>query len=364
MADFGGAKQAYVVRDVELQDTKALFTLYRQIEPDDPITPEAFERWWRWLYVDNPAAGQLTLGAFTPDGRAVAHVALLPFDYVVDRSIHPAGFPCQLMVAPALRQTLLYPTLVTRLLRGYRERGFDFCYAIVTRARVLKANVALGFKQGGTFPVYVRPYRLQNLLQQRIDSHARLLSPISAAIERLLRLRPPLRRAPGLETVEVGRFPPEAERVLADVSRCFKVTALRSVAIANWRFAGNTDRLYRIILARRAGELVGYAVVRCMAMKTLDTLALVDIGYDPYDLPTADALLHAVHRMAIEERVDVVATVLNPKSPYRSVLRRWGFIPTPESFTLITHEPRTGSTNLHERPFDEWHITWFDHDFV
>ncbi len=364
MADFGAGRKGSLVRRAEAADTGAIFDLYRRIEPEDPIDAEGYDMWWRWLHAANPVGTGYALGAFAADGRNVGHAALLPFRFVVDGEVLTAGFPCQFMVDEALRRSLVYPTLVSRLLKEYSENGFNFCYATVTRPRVLEANVAMGFRRGATFPIYARPYRCARIVAERFRAAAPLGRALAVPGDRLLRLGWPFGRDRAVSVEEVAHFPDGAEPFLTAMRPRFPLAALRTAPILNWRFTRNARRGYRILLATRDGRPVGYAVTRRMPMKVFDTLALVDLLYDPDEPAVGNALLGAVHRMAVASGVDLATTMAAPHNPYLGTLRRWGFLRTPEGFTLITHEPKGGRLGLGDRPFADWHLTWFDHDFV
>lgn len=363
MAEFATRQRALAMRDVEVGDLPAVYRLYRSVEPEDRITQEAFERWWRWLYLDNPTRSGFALGSFSPSGENLGHVALSPFSFTVDGEPVTVGFSGQLMVAESQRQTLLYPTLIKQLLKTYPQHGCEFCYSEVTRPRVLAANAALGFHKGGVLGVYARPYRLDKLFRSKLGPMTWLAKPAILAGEMLCRFGSPFSGG-GIAVLQVPAFPPEAEPFLDAVRGQFKLAALRSVGVLNWRFTGNADRKYRILLARDAGVPVGYAVLRRMPMKSFDALAIVDLLFDLRRPAVGHALLRQVHEIARAEGVDLSVIMMSNESSYLPFLRKWGFLATPEKFTLIFHEPKNGRYGLQNRPFSDWHVTWFDHDFV
>ena len=72
----------------------------------------------------------------------------------------------------------------------------------------------------------------------------------------------------------------------------------------------------------------------------------------------------AVHLQALEEKVDLASIVINPSSSIFKYLVRFGFLKTPESFTVVVNEPKRKDFEFNEKNFCNWHITWFDNDFV
>ena len=99
-------------------------------------------------------------------------------------------------------------------------------------------------------------------------------------------------------------------------------------------------------------------------MKNLTSLAIVDVMFGEDDRATATALINHALGEARRESADVCACMLNELSPYYPTLKRHGFLRTPETFTLILHEPPASPHRLSEAPPADWHLTWFDHDFV
>jgi hypothetical protein len=361
MAEFSARGHAF--RNVVTADLPAVYDLYRAIEPQDDIDAAGFARWWRWLYADNPRQLSVVLGSFDAKGENIGHLALLPIDFLVDGEPVLACSACQLMVAETQRRTLLYPSLVKAFFEAYPAHGCEFCYAEVTRPRVLAANVALGFRKITRLPVYARPYRFSKLAHRQFGRYAAMLQPAFWLGQLAARLGLPfagrqcvVAQAPGI--------PEDFAPFLQAVSGQFKLAAMRTAPILNWRFAGNPDRGYRIFVAREENRPAGYIVLRRMAMREFETLAVVDLLFDLERPDVGHALLRCVHRLAISEGVDIAVAMLSEHSPFRRILRLWGFVESPEQFTLVLHEPRNGRLKLAARPPQDWHVTWFDHDFV
>ena len=110
--------------------------------------------------------------------------------------------------------------------------------------------------------------------------------------------------------------------------------------------------------------MLGYVVLRFMRMFEFDVLAIVDILYPSERRDVGSALLSKIHDLALKTRADMAVCLLNPHSPFLPVLKRQGFLKTPEGFSLIVHEPEDGGVQFKPGSFKQWHPTWFDHDYV
>ncbi len=357
---------AFAVREARETDVDGIAQLSFTDEPAGDHDVEAFRRCWKWLHGENPCKQGKVLVGVDADERVVGYYAIVPFHFRRDgQPFASGGFVCRLLVAEALRNQLLFPQLELKLLKGYPAWGMDFAYGLINRPLVLKAHLYFKFKEIIALPVLARPVKLQNVVNRVVQNKLlrmplRALAPIGNAV--LSKLRWPSDRR--VEVQRVDHFPQELAKPLNRLTRQFPIAAARTVESLNWRFAQLKDRGYKIFLARSNGALSGYVVTRKMPMKEFTSHAIVDILFAPDDKATGNALVNTALDEARAESADVCACLLNPQGQYYRFFRNRGFFRTPESFTLIVHEP----PNCRHRPTEirpaDWHLTWFDHDFV
>jgi hypothetical protein len=363
--DFNDRTAEYQIRDAEEADIPGIVRLHFEIEPDDNAGPQEYETAWRWLHDLNPYSTKKVLVGIDQAGQVVAHTAMFPLRFQAKDRVVLGGFPDQLMVAENLRQTLLFPNLETKFLREYRSVGVDFLYGLVNRGRVLRAHLALGYHQLGIFQVYARPYRLTKLVQPYLPGKTlrAVTQPVLAALQPVLRLSGHWRPT-HLKIFKVDKFGPEIDSLAPEACQHFSYYALRDAHILNWRFAQFPNRQYLIYVVREQVQSVGYIVLRRMNMMGFDVLAIVDILFQPDRADVGRALLNTVHEEALRLRVDMSACLLNPGSALLPALKAYGYLKTPEVFTLIVHEPKRSPLQFSEDQFTGWHVTWFDHDYV
>ena len=101
-----------------------------------------------------------------------------------------------------------------------------------------------------------------------------------------------------------------------------------------------------------------------MEMKRFDVLAIVDIFFSPDRSDAGKALLDAIHRIAVQLKVEMTTCMLNQHGPLCQILKNCGYFKTPETFSLFVHEPKGTDAHFSEDTFDKWHVTWFDNDSV
>jgi len=338
--------------------------LFFEVEKENNIDKKEFPSWWNWLYKNNPHSIQKVLIGVDTEDTVVAHMAMVPFKFVKNGKFFMGGLICQLMVAEEFRKELLFMQMELRILKEYKDAGIDFAYGLLNRPNVLKAHLALGFRQLGILPVYARPYKLDSVASYFIKNKLmnRMIKPIIFMLHPILRLR----WHPGskIEINKIELFDSDIDVFCRTIQRHFSCCALRNSEILNWRFTQLSERKYQIFIARDEGTIVGYVVLRRMKMKQICTMAIVDIFFSPDRFDVGKALLNTVHKKSVKSKVEMSACLLNPHNPLLPVLKKFGFLKTPESFSLIAHEPNDSLVSPEECSFDKWHITWFDHDLV
>lgn len=329
------------------------------------LSGENFPMMLTWLYVDSPPNIRLQFVA-EHDERVVAHYGAAPILYKLFGETCVAGFASNLVIDREHRAGMLFMSLQSHLQRESSRRGFCFVYGLITRPNVLEPHLRMGWKRIGKVPVYAKPFNFVAVSTPFIANRwlrGLAHAPLRCA-EVVWRLRW-LPRPSNVLVTEAASFEADSEPFLATFTAGREITAVRSCEILNWRFASYPERGYRIFIAREDGRVVGYVVTRCMTLKHLRALVLVDIAFDPARPEVGTALLRCCDQEAMRLRIDVVATISNPSSPFIRHLRKFGFLKTPESFTLVVHGPKDSKApGLTEAQFSDWHVTWFDHDYV
>lgn len=161
--------------------------------------------------------------------------------------------------------------------------------------------------------------------------------------------------APDLAT-EVG---PDLPRLCAG----YEWIATRTPEVLTWRFGHAAPHHYDAYVAREAGAVTGYVVVRAgyrrqgiRAGVIADVLAAAD------DPATYRALTQcAVKHFADREEVAVVVCRASHPALLRA-LRSEGFFITPREHSLMFHTTRPDLCSVPVSPAGRWHLTFGDSD--
>lgn len=355
--------QGIEIRPYQDGDLESVAALQRFVDPDLRCPPKVFADLWKWMYADNPLGPLTVVVAENAAGEILGHEGIMPFVLRVDGSVETGGITCNLIVADTLRDSLLFPRLVKALLKASTRAGFAFGYG-PTRPKMLKSMVALGYRDLGPLPVYIRPYNFGKILERYGPSKI-LATVLAPALELLRYLAVRTRRPRARERViRVHKFE-SADRTFFEKSCAqFQVHAVRSPEIANWRFFQPPHREYQVYAAIQRDEMVGYIALRRMSMLGFDSLAIVDILWKLDDNRVLESLLRKAHDQAAESGVAFAACMVSPESPLVTHLKRAGFVRAPEGFNMIVHEPKGTTSKFTSDVLSRWYVTWFDHDYV
>jgi len=353
----------YTIREADQNDISGITRLRHSVKEFRAIETEEYISFWNSQIYNNPYSIRHVCVGIDGKNEIVAHLAMVPYMFLIDGAPLLGGSLCELMVHEDFRKELLFPRLEMKILSGYKDLGIDFSFGIANRSKVKNAHLSFGYTEFGDLSVYATPYRLAGIARHFIKSDILnvIMMPGLYIVEKILRLKRSSGKK-GLYATEIDSFDSSIDEFLVEVQKHFPYSALRNSAILNWRFASSPIVNYQILVIKEKGEIVGYVVLRSVEMKGFHVLAIVDILFSPYRIDVGRSLINAVHIKAMQLGVEMSACLLNPYDPLCSIIKKCGYFKTPETFSLIVHEPKGTAPHFSKDTFAKWHLTWFDHD--
>jgi hypothetical protein len=283
-------------------DEEELMRFAATVWPERP-RERILATWWR------RAGPERAVAAIKPDGRMVGLIAGLPSEWVIGGNAHPAIALCDCYVVPDQQGKLM----ARRLVRWFAKPGGVNHVLSVSQVASDYLN-RLGWV--GPFPA----------------------SLLAMPLPRLMRL--PLALAPrgGLELEDhviagggtLGSLAADFDRIEAQRARDALAHMRRGADHWAWRLSVCGERRYHVCLARRAGEAVGYVVVRRMtpgASRMLGKRAgaiIVDLVAVDDDPKVLRALARRAVAIAADLRV-VVVLMATTVAAHRKALVATGF---------------------------------------
>jgi GNAT superfamily N-acetyltransferase len=177
----------------------------------------------------------------------------------------------------------------------------------------------------GPVPSYLKILDASAVVRRRWGALAgSVAGPLLGAGLALISRRPDQSKDVEVRTVET--FGDEYDELWRRARSSFKCSVRRDHRYLRWKYLACPFREYRVIEARRSGQLSGYAVLRDEGVPAFRRGVIADLFCDTKDLATQDALLDAA-------RVDFSAKCLARIEVYcfnalfGKTLRRHGFRP-------------------------------------
>lgn len=304
-------------------------------------------RQWDWKYEANPfnRDGEPYILLLRHGARLVGMLGTIPLRVFLDGREHWLSHSCDWMLHPDFRGE----GLGRRLIAKHRaDKPLRFSWQNDLSYRSLRQRTPGSY---ATIRPLVRPLDFTHVLRR--TTARRLTRPTRGT------------RTAGAD-ISVARVETVDERfgVLARrACRDHRALLVRDEAYLDWRFFRRPDAAYTVLAASRAGELLGYVVLR-PAPDQAGVLwgYLVDFLVERRSRPLFALLL----RSAIAYLRDAGAKGISCRAlpPYRGVLYRHGFFPlwwrAPHHFHISLDLPDPAVRALED--VRQWHLTMGDGD--
>jgi hypothetical protein len=229
------------------------------------------------------------------------------------------------MTAPQFRRRGLLTQVATRAYDAWREGGIAFVLGLPNEQWGSRA-AALGWQP--LFPLrwMVRPLRPQALLARRLKlPWLRRASMLSAAWNGWSNRR--LRRDPTLQTESMQRADEAFDQIWQHCKADWMFSTVRDRHWINWRFLSAPSQTYEMIVARRAGNAVGYSAHRIVSTAQGTYGQLADLYVARADSAARDTLLAVLLETLHHANAESLYTLAVPGTAHYHWLRRAGFFP-------------------------------------
>jgi hypothetical protein len=242
-----------------------------------------------------------------------------------------------------------------------------FCYDCPPHERGMSTFVRLGMHPTCEVLRYALLLRSDEYLGKRLGTKA-WTKPLIAASNAMLQVRRTHNSDKGLEIREENKpFDPEFSRLDEATSSSGMVRASRAAEELNWRYLedpsaaekSSSARLgeYRILVARRAGELAGYAI---LGVQPNGVAWIADFfGRDIADFGTS--LLDAIIEIGRREKLVRIDAFCCRGCAFGSLLEVVGFRPRQRIFSVVPYENGNGTSDILHRnlvwPFGSFEVS-------
>lgn len=342
-----------------------------------PLAPFKGPDRWTWQFERNPYLGvgedNLAPVWIAMDGaEVVGQIAVQGAEFKLGERMAPAGWIVDVMIAETHRGLglghKLYEAamadvdlLVTLTMAPATRRMADRLGAVnVSPTRHYTRWEKIGPGDVRRYLVQRTEHRPDATKLVRIGCGLGAHHPIAWGIgfASLFRRRPA--RGSSVEITEVSTFGPEIDGLWDEASADYAVLGRRDSRFLNWRFVDAPGLAYRRFIARRAGKVVGYSVLRRTEAEELRQGVIVDLFARRSDAGAyADLVAHALEHFAGQ----VASVECGTSVPeIEAVLKAAGFFSVKTHYPTVVVRDPTLRAELATKS-EGWLMSKADHDW-
>jgi len=349
------AGRGWRVRAYRSGDDDALIALFNTVF-GRPITPA----YWSWKLKTLPTPVETVGLAVDSEDRPIFQLAGIPVRFCICGADRLVMVAVDAMTAPSFRRQGILRAAGRRLFESWREAGVAMVLGLPNEQY---NPVALGWES--LFPLRwrVHPLRPYRLLARRLG----IQTDVSThAINRWWRWwwnrgasRPHAVTVRDLTHDDLG-----ADTIWQRLRERVAFSVVRDQAWIRWRYEAAPHQRYRVFLAERAGDPVGFAAYGLTGTSPFARAVITEVCTIPGDVVTVRALVRHVARTAVGDGAASLATLAVPATWLDRVLRRMGFWFTPAAFRMacVRLDPTLTLPALRDR--SAWCIGGGDFDVV
>ncbi len=235
-------------------DERALVALFERV-----FGRAISEAHWRWKLRQQPSPVE-NVWLAVDDDRPIFHYAGIPTRYRLPAGEATAMVSVDTMTAPEFQRRGLLGSVGRHVYDAWRAAGVPFVLGLPNERWGSRAG-ALGWQPLFSLQRLVRPLRPEAILARRLKQPALArLTPIGGLWNAIWRMRS--RGDGALRVRAVDRAGPEFDQLWQRCGAGVPVSVIRDSAWVNWRYLDAPAFAYRVLLAERDRQPVGYAAYR------------------------------------------------------------------------------------------------------
>jgi Acetyltransferase (GNAT) domain len=294
---------------------------------------------FEWRHINNPVGEAWAWFLYDGSKAAVGTVAVFPRRVYVDGKQVVCGQVGGFAV-DASHRSLGPAVLLQRTTFEPVDSGtFAFCFDCPPHDRGMSTFVRLGMRSKCAVTRYALLLRSDNYVEIRFGRGA-WTKPVIAAANLFLRMRSTRRHVSGVEITSLdAAFGEEFSDLDKRVSSTGTIRTSRSAELLNWRHVENPGSGFRVLVARRAGELLGF-----LAFTTCEGRAYIGDLFGLELAATGPALLDAAIDVCRRESISSLHGFCSEDSGLRTLFVEAGFRPRETEARVVPYEKSDGGS--------------------
>ena len=354
----------WLIRAYREGGEEGIFELWKAVHPEEIYVSEAWIKWWRWKYLENPA-GKPRIWLAEYEGKIIGQYPLVPIMMRVENQIVKAYQNMDLMTHPEYQAQGVFSALERRALDEAKNEGVYITFGY-PNAAAYRGHIKSGWFDIAPTRIMFKPLSWQNALKAEIKNRVLLkISAIGGNLADTVFFRPtPPPIMEGLRITQISRFDERIKHLWDRVSGQHRIMVIRGEVYLNWRYVTVPGVEYSIYLAEKTDEILGYIVLRTLQREYRKVVAVLDILADSGQI--AQSLVSQAVQHSKRGKADLIYCNFLTNKTYVQAFRNNGFMSVPfikgSRFCAYSSSPDISRDFL--RDAKNWFVQIGDSDVV
>lgn len=357
---------------VENGDLKELLGLmsneYGEVDP-------AHVDYFNWYCRDNPAGQALVPIARDPaTGHIIGGFWLVALRARVEGESYKGSATVNIVVNPDYRRKQVAVSLLNYCVQLMQDSDFDFLSSFPNPRMSHVVDQSL-WERVGPQDLLFRPLNWSFLRQTPLGKWP-FLTKAAATIANgvwpfIFRPRSTSSYASKFTIEEETEFDGAFDKFWHRVQDKYPIMYVRDATFLRWRYMQNPRRTYTVLVARQAGDIIGYLVIRASKIRHFRAGFIADFLVEASERgDQAGQLLIAEATQRLQSQVEVVVSMIHSHFHEAQLLHRQGFITCPRRLQPLRVLLFTKATRDHDslqpalKKLDSWFLQLADFDIV
>jgi glycosyltransferase involved in cell wall biosynthesis/GNAT superfamily N-acetyltransferase len=280
-------------------------------------------QWWKWQYLEHPD-GLAIIYLAEAHQKIVGHRAIVPVRIKIGDEIHRGSCGIDAMTHPDYQRQGIYVAIGNLMYESACKKGIDIVYGTPNRQSFSISTRRLQWFEISNPPVMVKIIDWGIILKKRFRIPCFIGKRLGKAFEFVFKKT---RHFKSLDTEiqQITTFDERMDKFWLKASLIKPIMVVRDRKYLNWRYVYKPDNNYKIYIASRMDEIVGYIVVSLD--KEVDLVGIiVDLLALPGEEPASGLLIEEALKYFERERTMFVKCLMLRQAPYFKILKKMGFM--------------------------------------
>tara|TARA_B110000003_G_C16619070_1_gene522415 strand:- start:183 stop:1259 length:1077 start_codon:yes stop_codon:yes gene_type:complete len=301
-------------------------------------------------------------GAFA-ENDLIGYYAAIPYQYLINNQKITVGMVCDVMTGPKARGKGVFTRIGEYSTNEMQKNGLTFTTGYPIREEVIPGHLKVGWEIMHPLPLYIKFLSFKSLFKRK------KIGFLSYPMDVLLRLYNFLlalmirEKEYDLEiynSIEIDKIS-GIDKFLSKWITEQPIALNKSTQFLKWRL-GAPNKKYKIIVAKKEEEIVGYSVFTETIKENIPTIAILDISFLNGHSGSSALICRSISEIAKIRKVHSIIIMASSHTYKKNRMIKNGFIKSPYKFSFILKNLNKEYSNNFLKNEENWNLMWIDSD--